>query len=206
MKLCRWYLTKNNCYIAAKKATQKGILVHDTGAGNKKLSRYIDNEKDFGVNKYGNHWNQPKPNGINVCVHAFIGEDKNGNVCTCETLPYEYSGWGCGAGTKGSYNYDPNAHIQFEICDDGYNDNVVYDRFLNVYYISDEEAQKINTYLLNETDCVCKMFICDLEKGWQRSVSSGKGITREKYENTYDVCKHIKDYLTVYEVVNIDEI
>lgn len=86
------------------------------------------------------------------------------------------------------------------------NDNVAYDRFLNVYYISDEEAQKINTYLLNRTDCVCKMFICDLEKGWQRVVSSGKGITREKYENTYYACKHIKDYLTVYEVVNIDEI
>lgn len=55
MKLCRRYLTKNNCFIKAKKATQKGILVHDTGAGNKKLSRYIDNEEDFGVNKYGNH-------------------------------------------------------------------------------------------------------------------------------------------------------
>jgi len=128
MKLYRHYLTKNNCYKLARKATQKGILVHDTGAGNKKLARYIDNVELFGVNKYGNHWNQAKPSGKNVCVHAFIGEDKNGNVCTCETLPYEYSCFGCGSGTKGSYNYDPSSHIQFEICDDGYKSKDYFDK------------------------------------------------------------------------------
>jgi hypothetical protein len=120
MKLYRHYLIQNNCYKAGRGATPVGIVVHDTAGGNKSLGRYIDLPELFGVNKFGNHWNQPMPGGRNVCVHAFIGEDKSGNVCTCEVLPYEYSCWGCSSGSKGSYNTNPTAHIQFEICDDGY--------------------------------------------------------------------------------------
>lgn len=116
MRLIRAYQTKNSCYKAAKAAKQIGILVHSTGANNPNLKRYVDDEANLGKNEYGNHWNQ---SGIDKCMHAFIGKDKNGEVAVVETLPYEYACWGCGNGSKGSFNYNPTAHIQFEICEDG---------------------------------------------------------------------------------------
>ena len=119
MNLITSYQTQNSCYKSAKPAKQVGILVHSTGANNPYLKRYVDNEEALGENVYGNHWNQP---GIEKCMHAFVGKDKNGNLATVETLPYEYACWGCGNGQKGSFNYNPTAHIQFEICEDGLND------------------------------------------------------------------------------------
>ena len=69
-------------------------------------------------NKYNNHWDQPKPGGRSVCVHAFVGYDKDKKVCVYETLPYNIAAWGAGNGAKGSYNYNPQARVQFEICED----------------------------------------------------------------------------------------
>lgn len=83
-------------------------------------------------------------------------------------------------------------------------DDVVYDRFLNIYYLSKDEAIRINDYLLSNKNCSCKLFICDLDAGWNRVVELGKPIPRWKYESTYNACNSIKSYLTAYEVVNID--
>ena len=49
---------KNSCYKKAQKCTKKGIIRHNTGAGNKYLKRYVEDPERLGVNKYGNHWNQ----------------------------------------------------------------------------------------------------------------------------------------------------
>ena len=127
---------KNLCYISNKTMVPQGIVVHSTGANNPNLKRYVDCPELVGTNKYGNHWNQAKPGGRKVCVHAFIGYDNNKVVRVAEILPLNICCWGVGAipydkyGNElssansskfhhygPSYNYDP-AYIQFEICED----------------------------------------------------------------------------------------
>ena len=119
MKIITCHQTKNPCYIKAEHMTPKGIVVHSTGANNPTLKRYVDCESELGKNQYGNHWNQ---GGAQKMVHAFIGKDKAGNVAVVNTLPYDMACWGVGRGGKGSYNYDPTGHIQFEICEDDLTD------------------------------------------------------------------------------------
>lgn len=110
-----------------------GIVVHSTGANNPYLKRYVqplktdanykETMKDLGTNSYGNHWNQ---SGTNACVHAFIGKDANKEIATYQTLPFTYCCWGCGSGKKGSYNSNPQARIQFEICEDSLADKTYF--------------------------------------------------------------------------------
>ena len=76
-----------------------------------------------GVNTNGNHWNNSTGD---KCMHAFIGLDKAGEIMAIQTLPYEFACWGCGGGKKGSYNYNPTAHIQFEICQGSDTDATYY--------------------------------------------------------------------------------
>lgn len=112
--------TNNDCYKANQKMTPRGIVVHSTGCNNPYLSRYVAPDNGIiGKNLYGNDWNRP---GEDVCVHAFIGKDKNGAVKTVQTLPFDICCWGVGRGYNGSYNYDP-AYIQFEMCEDDLSDN-----------------------------------------------------------------------------------
>lgn len=117
MEITQYYLTNNRCYKAGKRMTPKGIVVHSTGANNPNLCRYIGPDDGIiGPNKYGNHWNQSSGS---KCVHAMIGKDKNGVVRCYQTLPWDYRPWGCGSGSKGSYN---NSHIQFEMLEDDLTD------------------------------------------------------------------------------------
>lgn len=112
-------LTKNDCYKRGAKMTPKGIVVHSTGVNNPELRRYIaPDDGVIGKNAYNNDWNRP---GLSVCVHAFIGKDKNGKVRCYQTLPFNICCWGVGGGSKGSYNYNP-PYIQFEMCEDGLRD------------------------------------------------------------------------------------
>lgn len=129
MEIIQAYQTKNRCYKSAKKANHIGILVHSTGAVNKTLKRYVDSPERLGVNKYNNTWNNSE---TDKCVHAFIGLDKNDEVIVAQTLPYEYACWGCGKGKNGSYNRDPVAHIQFEICQGSDTDNGYYSKAIKV--------------------------------------------------------------------------
>lgn len=109
----------------------KGIVVHSTGANNPYLKRYVDSPQEVGVNRYGNHWNVPRPGGEEVCVHAFIGYDESHTIRVAEILPLNICCWGVGNGSQGSYNYDP-AYIQFEICEDGLNDEIYYQKVFDV--------------------------------------------------------------------------
>ena len=121
MNITRYYLTENRCYKAGKRMTPKGIVVHSTGANNPNLCRYIGPDDGIiGPNKYGNHWNQASSS---KCVHAMIGKDKNGMVRCYQTLPWDYKPWGCGSGSKGSYN---NSHIQFEMQEDDLTDTAYF--------------------------------------------------------------------------------
>ena len=112
-------LTNNDCYKRNARMIPRGIVVHSTGCENPNLKRYIaPDDGTLGKNDYGNDWNR---GGLDVCVHAFIGKNKNGEVKTYQTLPFDVCCWGCGGGWNGSYNYDP-PYIQFEMCEDDLTD------------------------------------------------------------------------------------
>lgn len=121
------YLTKNDCYTVGRKHTPVGIFVHSTGANNPYLKRYVGpDDGKLGVNKYNNHWNQPKPEGRQICVHAFIGKLDDGTVATYQTLPFDMVGWHSGSGSKGNANF--MGYIGFEICEDGLDDKDYLDK------------------------------------------------------------------------------
>lgn len=122
-------MVNNNCYKAGKTHVPKGVMVHSTGANNPTLRRYLaPDDGDIGQNQYNNHWNQPTPSGRSVCVHAFIGKDKN-NIARCyQTLPWTIAGWHSGSGSKGrSENANNTGYIGFEICEDGLTDKKYFD-------------------------------------------------------------------------------
>ena len=127
VKILQVHQTKNACYTqninSNTKANQIGILVHSTGAVNKTVKRYVDAPDYLGSNLYNNHWNK---SSADKAVHAFIGYDKNNEIVVAETLPYDMPCWGCGKGINGSYNRDPVAHIQFEICQGSNTDTEYY--------------------------------------------------------------------------------
>lgn len=142
MKIIQAYFTKHPCYNAKRKAISPvGVFVHSTGAVNRELRRYVDAADELGRNLYNNHWNKAN---ATKSVHAFIGLDKNSDVIVAETLPHDIACWGAGKGAKGSYNYDPHAYLQFEICQ-GSNDDADY------YWKAIGVAEEYCAYL-------CKMY------------------------------------------------
>ena len=113
LKIVQVFQTKNPSYTRNRAIKPVGIFVHSTGAVNRNLRRYVDAVDVVGKNQYGNHWNQAS---ATKSVHAWIGYDKNEDIIVAQTLPYDRACWGAGSGKNGSYNYDPHAYIQFEIC------------------------------------------------------------------------------------------
>ena len=97
MKLVEAFLTRNPCYRAGRKIKIKGIMLHSVGCPQPRASVFIGN------------WNQESFD--DACVHAFI----DGNEGTVyQTLPWDYRGWHCASGKKGSGN---NTHIGVEMCE-----------------------------------------------------------------------------------------
>lgn len=127
MEIIQCYQTKNPCYRKGTPMKPVGIVVHSTGANNPNLCRYVDCPERLGVNRYGNHWNRPEAATL---VHGAIGLDKDGLVTVVNTLPYTMAAWGVGKGSKGSYNYDPTGHIQFEMCEDDLTDRSYFDQVM----------------------------------------------------------------------------
>lgn len=152
MTLKECMLINNDCYKAAKKIIKPaGIVVHSTGCNNPYLKRYVNPVKsqkyydeviaDIGKNAYDNHWNHSVAEmKRSVCVHGFIGLNASGEVETYQTLPFNYCCWGVGSGKVGSFNYNPVAHIQFEICEDGLRDETYFNKAM-------KEAQEFCAYL-----------------------------------------------------------
>lgn len=100
-----------------------GIIIHSTGANNPNLKRYVNAPEICGDNPYKNYFDR---SGSDVCPHAVIGKDKNGEVKAAKLLPWNVCCWGCGSGSKGSYNYSP-AYIQIEIAEDALNDRAYFE-------------------------------------------------------------------------------
>ena len=161
MKIVQAYFTKHPCFNAKRKAIKPvGIFVHSTGSVNRELRRYVDAEEELGRNQYNNHWNNTKS------VHAFIGYDVYGDVIVAETLPHDIACWGSGSGSKGSYNYNPHAYLQFEICQ-GSNDDVDY------YWKAIAVAEEYCAYL-------CRMY------GWTaENITSHKEAHKAGYASNH---------------------
>lgn len=161
MNLKKLIFTQNACYKAGRTITPKGIMVHSTGANNPNLRRYVGPDDGLlGKNQYNNHWNQDRPDGRQVCVHAFIGKLKDGTIATYQTLPWNHRGWHAG----GSAN---DTHIGFEICEDGLTDV----KYFNAVY---KEAVELCVYL-------CKLYglterdIIGHYEGYQKGIASNHG-------------------------------
>ncbi len=120
------YARNNGAFKAARpmpSGSPAGIIIHSTGANNPNLKRYVNAPEICGENPYRNYFDRADSN---VCPHAVIGKDKNGEVKAAKLLPWNICCWGCGSGSKGSYNYAP-AYIQIEICEDALNDRAYFE-------------------------------------------------------------------------------
>ena len=155
MNLRKQILINNECYKTRKNHTIKGIMVHSTGANNPNLSRYVGPDDGFLGTVSSNNWNQFRPNGRQVCVHAFIGKLKDGSIATYQTLPWDMVGWHSGSGNLGySKNANNTGYIGFEICEDNLTDK----NYFNSIY---KEAVELCVYLCKEyklnplTDIIC---------------------------------------------------
>lgn len=126
MKVIECMHTQSRCYGEKRQyVTQKGIVVHSTGANNPSIKRYSQPSANdpnraqllsiIGTNTNNNSWNRAD---ISKAAHYIIGKLADGSVATVQNLPEDIACWGVGNGSKGSYNYDPTAHIQFEVCED----------------------------------------------------------------------------------------
>lgn len=136
-------------------------MVHSTGANNPYLNRYLAPDDGLiGPNKYGNHWNQPRPDGQQKCVHAFIGKLKDGTIATYQTLPWDHRGWHAG----GKAN---DTHIGFEICEDSLTDR----NYFNAVY---REAVELCAYLCQQFGLTEKDIICHAE-GARMGIASNHG-------------------------------
>lgn len=161
MNLHKLILTKNACYKTKRTIVPKGIMVHSTGANNSYLRRYIGPDDGLlGKSRYQNHWNQDKPDGRQVCAHAFIGRLADGTIATYQTLPWDHRGWHAG----GTAN---NTHIGFEICEDKLTDAVYFNR---VY----QEAVELCAYLCKLYGLTEKDIICHSE-GYKLGIASNHG-------------------------------
>ena len=150
MNLHKLILTNNACFKAGRTIIPKGIMVHSTGANNPNLKRYVGPDDGLlGKNQYNNHWNQDKPGGRQVCVHAFIGKLANGTIATYQTLPWNHRGWHAG----GKAN---DTHISFEICEDGLSDSTYFNK---VY----REAVELCVYLCKLYGLTERSIICHSE-------------------------------------------
>lgn len=145
------FIRQSSWYQRAGKVKIKGVLWHSTGAPNTTLKRYVQPDANdpnkskllelIGVNKNNNSWNRP---GLDVGVHAFIGQLASGEVTTVQTGDWDKEAWGCGPGTIGSCN---NGWIQFEICEDYLNDPIYFEKIYR-------EGIELTAYL-------CKLYNLD---------------------------------------------
>lgn len=99
MKIVESILKNNPCYSKGRKLDNgvKGLMLHSVGCSQPKAIVFINNwnRADFG----------------SACVHGFI-DANDGTIY--QTLPWNWRGWHCASGTKGSGN---NTHIGVEMCE-----------------------------------------------------------------------------------------
>lgn len=144
-------MTQSTCYKGTEEMKPVGVLWHSTGANNPSIARYVqpdDNASDrektlalLGKNRYNNDWNHIyKKAGLN----AWVGKLADGTVASVQTMPWNFSPWGCGSYYKNGPTCN-NGWIQFEICEDNLKNKDYFDK---VY----QEACELTAYLCDMYD------------------------------------------------------
>ena len=87
MQIIEAFTTKNKCYRMATPLTPRGIMLHSIGVPQPNAAVMAQN------------FNQYRPNGQSVCVHAFVQRD--GTVY--QTLPWTVQAWHCGGSANGTH-------------------------------------------------------------------------------------------------------
>ena len=184
------YARNNGAFKTARpmpSGSPAGIIIHSTGANNPNLRRYVNSPDICGENPYKNFFDRADSD---VCPHAVIGLDKSGKVRAAKLLPWNICCWGCGSGSKGSYNYNP-AYIQIEVCEDALNDRAYFEeafglaadlckRLMKNYptikpenIISHHEAH-LRGYASNHADCDHWLAKFGKNMDWFRALVSGE--------------------------------
>lgn len=87
MEIIEAYATQNKCYQIGTPLKPRGIMLHSIGCPQPNASVMAQN------------YNQYRPNGQSVCVHAFVQRDG-----TCyQTLPYTMRAWHCGGSANSTH-------------------------------------------------------------------------------------------------------
>lgn len=99
MKLVQNIMKNNPCYSKGRKLPNgvKGLMLHSVGCPQPNAQVFVRN------------WD--KASYDRACVHGFI-DANDGTVY--QTLPWDWRGWHCASGPKGSGN---NTHIGVEMCE-----------------------------------------------------------------------------------------
>lgn len=87
MKIVQAYATKNRCYQMATPLKPRGIMLHSIGVPQPNAAVMARN------------YNQYRPNGQSVCVHAFVQRD--GTVY--QTMPWTVQAWHCGGSANSTH-------------------------------------------------------------------------------------------------------
>lgn len=87
MQIIPAFVTQNKCYQAGAPLTPRGIMLHSIGCPQPNASVMAQN------------FNQYRPNGQSVCVHAFVQRD--GTVY--QTLPWTVQAWHCGGSANSTH-------------------------------------------------------------------------------------------------------
>lgn len=93
MKIIQHFVTANACYQGQQYITPKGIMLHSIGCPQESAKLMA------------NSYNQYKPGGDFVCVHAFLDPNE-----VHQTLPWNMKSWHCGGGAN-------STHIGIEMCE-----------------------------------------------------------------------------------------
>lgn len=93
------YATNSGPYLSNKKITPVGCVNHSLGVAQPSVDKVFESMNDSSA-----RWG----------VHAILGDFDKGEGRILLTLPWNIRPWGCGSGSKGSYNND---RIQWEICE-----------------------------------------------------------------------------------------
>ena len=93
------YATKNGAYISGRTITPNGCVNHSLGVAQPSVDMIFNN-----MNQAGAGW----------VVNAILGDFHKGEGKIILALKMNSRPWGCGSGSKGSYN---NSRIQWEVCE-----------------------------------------------------------------------------------------
>lgn len=87
MEIVQAYATKNRCYQMATPLKPRGIMLHSIGVPQPNAAVMAQN------------FNQYRPNGQSVCVHAFVQRDG----AVYQVLPWTVQAWHCAGAANGTH-------------------------------------------------------------------------------------------------------